>query len=128
MDNKIFFSSSDSHEDLQAEVRECDLPELYGGTCECDATCIYSEKGPWCDFENTIDYRNPDANKNDSGDGSDVADTDERNLGDLKMMLGMGGGNPHEEFKMQEDEDDNVDLLDEKTKSKDLSEFYAQNE
>ena len=29
---------------------------------------------------------------------------------------------------MMEDEDDNVDLLDEKTKSKDLSEFYAQNE
>lgn len=99
LNNKIFFSSSDSHEDLQANVREIDLPELYGGTCECDATCIYSEKGPWCDFENTIDYRNPDVN-NDSGDGSDVADTDERNLGDLKMMLGMGGGNQNEEFKM----------------------------
>jgi len=33
-----------------------------------------------------------------------------------------------EEFKMEEDEDDMVDLLDEKAKSKDLSEFYAQNE
>jgi hypothetical protein len=101
-----------------------DLPELYGGVCECDATCIYSEKGPWCDYENTIDYRNPDACKN-SGSGSDAAgDIDERNLGSLKMMLGMGG-NMMEEFKMEEDEDDNVDLLDQKTKSKDLSEFYA---
>ena len=111
------------------ETKEENLPECYGGTCECEATCIYSDKGPWCDFENTIDYRNPEANKNESGDGSEEADTDERNLGSLKMMLGMGGGgNQKEEFKMMEDEDDNVDLLDEKTKSKDLSEFYAQNE
>ena len=111
------------------ETKEENLPELYGGTCECEATCIYSDKGPWIDFENTIDYRNPGANKNESGDGSEEADTDERNLGSLKMMLGLGGGgNQNEEFKMMEDEDDNVDLLDEKTKSKDLSEFYAENE
>ena len=45
--NKVFISSNESHEDLSAEVDEAELPLLYGGTCECDATCIYSEKGPW---------------------------------------------------------------------------------
>lgn len=45
--NKVFISSNESHEDLAAEVNEAELPELYGGTCECEATCIYSEKGPW---------------------------------------------------------------------------------
>lgn len=45
--NKVFISSNESHEDLAAEVNEHELPELYGGTCECEATCIYSEKGPW---------------------------------------------------------------------------------
>jgi|TARA_B110001450_G_scaffold185581_1_gene173612 hypothetical protein len=43
----VFISSNESHEDLAADVDEAELPELYGGTCECDATCIYSEKGPW---------------------------------------------------------------------------------
>jgi hypothetical protein len=52
---------------------------------------------------------------------------DERNIGNLKMMLGLGGGKMmEEEFKMHEDEDnDYVDLLDEKKKSKDINEFYA---
>ena len=122
---KVFISSNETHEDLMNEVRDLDLPELYGGVCECEATCIYSDKGPWIDFENTIDYRNPDANRG-SGSGSDVGDTDERNLGSLKMMLGMGGGGlMGEEFKMEEGDDDNVDLLNEKKGSKDLNEFYA---
>jgi hypothetical protein len=52
---------------------------------------------------------------------------DERNLNSLKFML--GGGKPaSEEFKMEEEDDDNVDLLHEKSKSKDLNEFYAKNE
>ena len=42
------------------------------------------------------------------------------------MMLGMGGGGMMgEEFKMEEGDDDNVDLLNEKKGSKDLNEFYA---
>lgn len=37
----------------------------------------------------------------------------------------LGGGKMQEEFKMQEGDEDNIDLLTEKSKSKDLSEFYA---
>ena len=44
---KVFISSNETHEDLMNDVRDVDLPELYGGVCECDATCIYSEKGQW---------------------------------------------------------------------------------
>jgi hypothetical protein len=49
---------------------------------------------------------------------------DERNLNSLKFMLGGG----KEEFKMEEGDNDNVDLLDEKRKGGDLSDFYAKNE
>lgn len=36
--------------------------------------------------------------------------------------------NNNEEFKMMEDEDDNVDLLNEKKKAKNLDEFYAESD
>jgi hypothetical protein len=32
------------------------LPSIYGGQCECEATCVYSDKGPWCDIINTVNY------------------------------------------------------------------------
>ena len=84
--NKVFISSDESHEDLLAEVNEHELPLEYGGTAECEATCIYSDKGPWNDYENTINYRDPNANKIQSRGGSDdEADTDERNLGNLTI-------------------------------------------
>jgi len=35
-----------------------DLPKLYGGSCECEATCVYSDKGPWNDTENRVNYQN----------------------------------------------------------------------
>lgn len=56
--------------------------------------------------------------------------------GNFKMNMGglmagmnnfrIGGGN--EEFKMMEDDEDQVDLMDEKKKSKNLEEFYANEE
>ena len=42
-------------------------------------------------------------------------------------MFAMGG-KQQEEFKMMEGDEDSVDLLDEKSKSSNLNEFYAQNE
>jgi len=66
-----------------------ELPKLYGGKCECEASCVYSDKGPWADVENKINYQN-------------------------KMYTEMGmGREPVEEFKFQEDEDDQMDLLQE---------------
>jgi hypothetical protein len=38
---------------------------LYGGLCSCKASCVYSEKGPWSEVENLIDYRNPAPNSDD---------------------------------------------------------------
>lgn len=124
---KVFISGDDSHDELLAEVEEKDLPEIYGGMCECEATCIYSDIGPWCDYENTINFKDPNAKKKMESGSDEELDMDERNLNSLKFML--GGSKPgQEEFKMEEQDDDNVDLLDEKSKSKDISEFYAQNE
>ncbi len=65
------------------------LPKLYGGECECEATCVYSDKGPWADVENKINYQN-------------------------RQVTDMGGAGAVEEFKFQEDEDDQVDLLNER--------------
>ncbi len=56
------------------------LPKEFGGKCECEATCIYSDKGPWADTENKINYANLNSNSK-------------------------------EEFKFQEDDEDNIDLL-----------------
>lgn len=87
------------------------LPEIYGGVCECEATCVYSDIGPWCDIENTINYKDPNAKRKNSN-SDDAGDIDERGLSNLKFML--GGGKGQEEFKMMEDDEDNIDLLDEK--------------
>ena len=109
--DKIFISGDDSHDDLLAEVDEKVLPEIYGGVCECEATCVYSDVGPWCDIENTINYRDPDAKRKMDSNSDEAGDVDERNLNNLKFML--GGGKPgQEEFKLMEGDDDNVDLLD----------------
>jgi hypothetical protein len=48
---------------------------------------VYSDRGPWCDIENTINYKDPDAKKVGSDDANDA---DERNLNALKFMLGGG--------------------------------------
>jgi len=56
---KIKFSASATHQDLTNEVDEYELPSLYGGICECKATCVYSEKGPWTEVENQINYKEP---------------------------------------------------------------------
>ena len=56
---KIFISQTDIHDDLSKEVDQYELPKLYGGMCNCEATCIYSDKGPWTEVENRINYKDP---------------------------------------------------------------------
>ena len=53
---KIEFSSTCSHCVLSESVDEHELPAIYGGLCNCKATCVYSEKGPWTEVENRINY------------------------------------------------------------------------
>ena len=146
--SKIRVSTNSSHKELVAEVDEYELPSMYGGLCDCKASCIYSEKGPWTEVENMVNYKNPQPDSEDSdGEGNG------QNLKDLNAMLGgmnLGSQKPNfgklvdkslppkkqkdpmknqffgesEEFKMQEDDDDCIDLLKEKEKSKDIEEFY----
>ena len=74
-----------------AEVDEYELPSLYGGLCECKATCIYSEKGPWTEVEKTVNYKDPQPESDDNSDGENNG----QNLKDLNAMLGgmnLGGG------------------------------------
>ncbi len=94
--SKIFISTSNTHEDLLAEVSQEDLPSLYGGTAEARATCIYSDKGPWSEGENLINYRDPNSRRFDDSDEDDLNDMSESNagFGQMKMMMGgpSGGG------------------------------------
>ena len=117
-------SSSETHDELLEQVDEHDLPELYGGLCCCKATCIYSEKGPWSEVENFVNYQDPTANDSDEFDNDDL---NEMQI-NASLFGGIGakpGKNNKEEFKMMEDDGDHIDLLEEKRKSKDLREFYA---
>ena len=56
--SKIHITGESSHQLLLERFAPDNLPQLYGGTCECDATCVYSDKGPWADIENKINYQN----------------------------------------------------------------------
>ena len=40
-------------------VEGAKLPKEYGGEAEAEATCIYSERGPWTMVENKINYAAP---------------------------------------------------------------------
>lgn len=80
---KIIITGENSHKDLLDNVEEKSLPKLYGGQCECEATCIYSDKGPWADMENKVNFANE----------------------------ATGTTGPNEEFKFNDDEDDQIDLL-----------------
>ena len=79
-DEKLIISNSDTCDELFELVDEHDLPQLYGGLCNCKASCVYSEKGPWSEVENLIDYRNP------------APDSDEEDL-DEKQNLAQAFGN-----------------------------------
>ena len=54
--SKIYFTGESTHKALVDKFDQANLPALYGGVCECDATCVYSDKGPWADIENKINY------------------------------------------------------------------------
>ena len=87
------------------EIDPQDLPDLYGGECCCKAQCVYSEKGPWSEVENFVDYQNPGAGFSDSDDAED--DMNEMQAISSKQLAGMFGNvknNKKEEFKMMSTE------------------------
>lgn len=54
--SKVFFTGEQTHKGLLEKIEAGKLPRIYGGNCECDATCVYSDKGPWADVENKINF------------------------------------------------------------------------
>ena len=55
---KVLFTGESKHPELLARVEPCSLPEQYGGTCRCKASCLYSGKGPWPHIENMVNFQN----------------------------------------------------------------------
>jgi len=54
--SKIEVTGESAPRSLTDNVEEARLPTIYGGKCNCKAQCIYSEKGPWTDILNIIDF------------------------------------------------------------------------
>lgn len=86
---KILITSESSPKELLEVVLPENLPTIYGGKCNCQAQCIYSEKGPWTDVVNTVDYQN-----------KQVTLTEAEWMENRKMY------NPKEEFKFEDDEEE----------------------
>jgi len=90
---KIEISPENTHDDLVASVDPEELPLIYGGSCECKATCIYSEKGPWSECENFINYKDPNSRRFEDSEGDEANDISEHHIGGgPKMNLGGLGG------------------------------------
>ena len=62
---KVRISATSSHADLRENFDEYELPQIYGGVCECRASCVYSEKGPWTEVENQVNYKMPQDDSSD---------------------------------------------------------------
>lgn len=86
--SKVIITGESKPKELLEAVAAENLPSIYGGKCNCQAQCIYSEKGPWSDIVNTIDYQN-----------KQITLTEQEWLENRKYV------HPKEEFKF-EDEDE----------------------
>jgi hypothetical protein len=76
---KVAITGENTHKGLYDKVDVDKLPKLYGGNCDCEASCVYSDKGPWADIENKINFQN-------------------RYMTEMAGAIG-GGSGPLEEFK-----------------------------
>ena len=109
---KIEITGGEQHPEMAELIHEMDLPDIYGGECSCKAQCIYSEKGPWSEVENFVDYQNPGAAFSDSDEDNDD-DMSELQAMSSKALAGIFNNNKgkKEEFKMRDDDEDQEDLL-----------------
>ena len=55
---KIFITGESAPQCLLDAVEPERLPAIYGGECNCSAQCVYSDKGPWTNVLNVIDFQN----------------------------------------------------------------------
>ena len=56
--SKVLITGESAPQSLLEAVEPERLPQIYGGQCSCSAQCIYSDKGPWSDILNVIDFQN----------------------------------------------------------------------
>ena len=56
-ESKIHLSADPTHPKLLELIEASKLPKEYGGEAVAEASCIYSERGPWTEVENKINYR-----------------------------------------------------------------------
>jgi hypothetical protein len=56
-ESKIFLTAEFTHARLKELVSADKLPKEYGGNAEAEAGCIYSERGPWTEIENKVNYK-----------------------------------------------------------------------
>lgn len=47
--NKIHILGSGYQSELLAQIPKENLPKAFGGSCECDGGCMFSDQGPWQD-------------------------------------------------------------------------------
>jgi len=87
--SKILITSESSPKELLDVISADNLPSIYGGKCNCQAQCIYSEKGPWTEVINTVDFQN-----------KQITMTEAEWLENRKQYL------PKEEFKFEDEEED----------------------
>jgi hypothetical protein len=89
--SKILITGESHHPALLASVAPEQLPALYGGECDCEATCVYSNKGPWCQVENKVNYQDRDRISDESGADEEYkfegSDGDDEQLIDSKQVL-----------------------------------------
>ena len=89
--SKVLITGESRPKELLEVILPENLPEIYGGKCNCMAQCIYSEKGPWTDVVNTCDYQN-----------KQITMTEQEWLDNRKFI----NPNGKEEFKLDDEEDD----------------------
>lgn len=102
---KILITGEATHPDLSKSVKAEMLPKLYGGLCECEATCIYSDKGPWCQVENKVNYQDREGNMKKAK---------------VQHQKGQGGAGEAFKFEGSEDDDEVEDLLGRESQMADL--------
>lgn len=56
-EEKINLSADTTHPKLLEMIEASKLPKEYGGEATAEASCIFSERGPWTEVENKINFR-----------------------------------------------------------------------
>jgi hypothetical protein len=108
-EHKIFLTAESSHPKLLELIEASKLPKEYGGEATAEATCIYSERGPWTEVENHINYQ-------EAVSGDKKAPKEEESKGEFELQgeeppVDLLNGMEGDEFNYapSDEEDGNLD-------------------